>query len=58
MLQLSEYLEVNGLLSDNQYGFRRGRSVEDQLLLTYAEVAERVDCGSIVDMIFLDFSKA
>ena len=49
--QLTEYLEANGLLSGNQFGFRKGRSVEDQLLLTYAEVANRVDSGS-VDMIF------
>ena len=51
--------KANGLLSGNQYGFRKTRrSVEDQLLLTYAEVANRVDSGSVVDMIFLDFSKA
>ena len=40
--QLTEYLETSGLLSSNQFVFRKGRSVEDQLLLTYAEVANRV----------------
>ena len=34
MLQLAEYLEANGLLSDYQFGSREGRSVKDQLLLT------------------------
>ena len=55
VLQLTKYLEVNGLLSDHQYGFRKD-SFDDQLLLTYAEVADRVDSGLIVDIIFLDFS--
>ena len=45
------YLEANGLLSSNQFGFQK-RSVEDQLFLTYVEIVNRVDSGSIVDMIF------
>ena len=35
MLQLVEYLEPNGLLSAHQFGFRKFRSVEDQLLATW-----------------------
>ena len=31
--QLAGYLELNDLLSVNQFGFRKGRSVEDQLLV-------------------------
>ena len=31
MVQLVEYLEFNGLLSVNQFGFCKGRTVEDQL---------------------------
>ena len=53
-----EYLEGNGLLSANQFGFRAGRSTEDQLLLFYGNIASWVDKGFIVDVIFLDFSKA
>ena len=48
MLQLAEYLEMNGLLSDKQFEFRKGRHVEDQLLLTYAEVADKADSGLVV----------
>ena len=56
--QLVTFLENNNLLSSNQYGFRQNRSTEDQLLLTYGDVASWVDCGSVVDVVFLDFSKA
>ena len=53
-----DYLDDNGLLSDKQFGFRKGRSTEDQLLLTYSSVIGRVDGGEVVDMVYLDFSKA
>ena len=55
---ISEFLEENGSLSSKQFGFRKGRSTEDQLLLTYGQVAEVVDRGEVVDMVYLDFSKA
>jgi hypothetical protein len=55
---LTEYLESNDILSPHQFGFRRHRSTEDQLLLTYADVAEWVDEGMVVDVVLLDFSKA
>jgi len=53
-----DYLESNDLLSNSQFGFRKHRGTEDQLLLTYCDVVEGVDSGAVVDMIFLDFSKA
>jgi hypothetical protein len=55
---LYTYLEENELLSYKQFGFRRGRTVEDQLLLTYGEVAAWVDSGFVVDVVLFDFSKA
>ena len=55
---ITEFLDHNGLLSNRQFGFRKGRSTEDQLLLTYGGVVSEVDRGQVVDMIFLDFSKA
>ena len=58
MAQLVEYLELNNLLSANLFGFLKGRSAEDQLLVTYADIADSVDQGLVVDIIFLDFSKA
>ena len=53
-----EYLETSGLISSNQFGFRAGRSTEDQLLLFYGNIAKCVDKGFIVDVISMDFSKA
>ena len=53
-----EYLEANGLLSDLQFGFRGGRSTEDQLLIFYNRIADWMDKGRVVDVIYLDFSKA
>ena len=46
------------MLSDRQFGFRKGRSTEDQMLLMYSQVAQMVDAGSVVDVAYLDFSKA
>ena len=56
--QIVAYLEENGLLSDFQFGFRRGRSTEDQLLVFYHRVSGWVDTGHTVDVAYLDFSKA
>jgi len=56
--RLYEYLESNGVLSSDQYGFRRGRTVDDQLLLTYDRVSHWYDLGYVVDVILFDFLKA
>ena len=55
---ITEYLEVNKILTSEQFGFRTGRSVEDQLLLTYGDITGWVNAGCAVDMILFDFSKA
>ena len=55
---IRHYLEDNMLLSDGQFGFRKGRSAEDQLLLTYGDVALKVDGGNVVDVVYMDYSKA
>lgn len=52
------YLEENHILSEDQYGFRRGRTVDDQLLLTYDFVTSEVDKGNVVDVVQFDFSKS
>ena len=51
-------METNSILNDDQFGFRPGRSVEDQLLLTYNAVSKWMDTGNVVDIILFDFSKA
>ena len=55
---IMEYLEENRLLSGRQFGFRKGRSTEDQLLLSYGKIAREVDRGKVVDAVYLDYSKA
>ena len=56
--KIMEHLESNNLLSEEQYGFRSGRSTTDQLLLTYEYVSEQVDKKGTVDLVFFDFEKA
>ena len=53
-----EYLVDSSVLSPHQFGFRKGHSTEDQLLLFYGQVSRWVDRGDSVDVVFLDFSKA
>ena len=55
---LTDYLEANGLISSNQFAFRSGHSVEDQLLLNYNCITDWVDRFSAVDLILFDFAKA
>ena len=53
-----EYVLENDLLSNDQFGFRPGRSTEDQLLLTYNDITLALDNGKVVDLILFDFTKA
>ena len=53
-----EYMETNHLFSPEQFGFRKERGTEDQLLLFYGEVAKYVDEGKSVDVVYVDLSKA
>ena len=55
---INEYLDSNNLLSDSQFGFRAGRSVQEQLLLTYDQITRDYDEGKIVELVLFDFSKA
>ena len=55
---IMNYLEHIEILSDNKFGFRQGRVTENQLLLVYSEVAKWMYEGKVVDMSYLNFSKA
>ena len=55
---LTDYLESNSLLSNDQFGFRAGRSTEDQLILTYDYLSDSVERGFTVFLVLFDFSKA
>ena len=52
------YMLQNHLFSDNQYGFRPGRSCVIQLLEILDEWTKLLDIGNPVEIVYLDFSKA
>ena len=52
------YPIVNPLISPNQHGFMRKRSVQSQLISNYDIIGDDLDKGVQDDIIFLDFSKA
>ena len=57
--QMLEHLEVNGLLSDKQHGFRKGRSCLTNLLTTLEDWTKIMDeKDNCVDVAYLDFRKA
>lgn len=58
VVPLYNYLLSNNLITVDQYGFLRGRSVEDQLLIAYDDVTLWLDNGYAVDMVMFDFQKA
>ena len=51
-------MELNSLLAAYQFEFRKLRSVEDQLLLTYGKATQLVNSGCMMAVVFLDFSMA
>ena len=55
--QVVAFLEDSGVLSDGQFRFRVGKSMEDQLLMSYGTVADLVDDLIVFDVVFLDYSK-
>ena len=56
--QIIRHLDTQNLLTDCQFGFRRGRSCESQLLVTIQDLAAGLRDKQQIDAILLDFSKA
>lgn len=56
--RITDFIETNHILPNEQHGFRRGRSVETQILETLEDWTLAVDCGQCVDVIYFDFAKA
>ena len=56
--ELNNYLVENKIISNEQFGFQQGKSVEEQLLLTYNKITKWYDEGFPVDLIMFDFAKA
>ena len=50
--------EENSILTDNQHGFRRGRSCEIQLLELVEELTTNLESGKQTDVLIMDFNKA
>ena len=55
---ITDHLEHHNLISDGQYGFRKGRSCESQLIQVTHDLASAIDTNSQTDIILLDFEKA
>jgi hypothetical protein len=55
---IMRHYEKEGILCDNQHGFRKRRSCETQLIITLEEIARKYARGDQVDVILLDFAKA
>ena len=56
--EIMTHLETHNILSDMQFGFRKRRSAELQLLQTIHDLAFDLNRKSQTDVILLDFSKA
>ena len=56
--EVMDHLESEGLLSNYQHGFRRGRSCASQLAQHYQNVLRVLEEGYKADVVYLDFSKA
>ena len=53
-----DYLETNNIISENQHGFRKGRSCITQLLECLEEWTSGLDNKYGFDIIYLDFMAA
>uniref|UniRef100_A0A6V7JMU5 Reverse transcriptase domain-containing protein n=1 Tax=Bracon brevicornis TaxID=1563983 RepID=A0A6V7JMU5_9HYME len=55
--QLTEYFEKNNLFTDEQYGFRAGRSCEQAVQKTVSEWKKKIEEDCIVSTVFIDLKK-
>ena len=55
---MTEFCLANNLISHRQFGFLKGRSAVDNLLLTYDEITRRIDAKTPCAIILFDFAKA
>ena len=59
-IRIIDYINENDILSDNQFGFRKGRNCEQMLSKFFHLLSQSLDARScnLVDGVFLDFSSA
>jgi len=55
---LTEFANVNHLVTYYQHGFRKGRSCLTKLLESFEVWTDALDCGYGIDILYLDYSKA
>jgi hypothetical protein len=55
--QIINHLDILGILTDRQFGFKKQRSCEAQLLLTIHDLARGLRDKEQIDAVLLDFSK-
>ena len=53
-----DFLQSNGSLGENQFGFRKGRSCEHALLVAQNEILSALSKKQIALLLLIDFSKA
>ncbi|CAM4692336.1 unnamed protein product [Lepidochelys kempii] len=53
-----KHLEERKVIRNSQHGFTKGKSCLTNLIAFYDEITGSVDEGKVVDILFLDFSKA
>ena len=58
ILDTLDYLESKNIISNEQHGFRSGRSTLSQLLVFFDLVFSGILQGEDTDTIFLDYAKA
>ena len=56
--RIYRHLETQGLIKDSQHGFVSGKSCLTNLIEFFEGVTKKVDEGSAVDVVYMDFSKA
>ena len=56
--QLITFLEENNLIYSNQFGFRKGISTEQAVILFLDEIRSNVDKGRLIGACFVDLTKA
>ena len=56
--QMRDYLEIHDMLSNNQYGFRPGRSTSHAIQSFLEIIYKRLDNSEVAQTVFLDYSKA
>ena len=53
-----DFLEINNILYEHQYGFRKGHSTNHAVITLVERVAKTLDTGKIVVGVYLDIQKA